>query len=125
MGKLYGYAGKLLRVDLTKEILTDEILDESTARKYIGGTGMGAKYLYEEVRAGVEWSDEDNRLIIASGPLGGTRVPGSGTVSVITKGPLTNGATATQANGFFGAFLRFSGYDGIVIQGRAKRWVYL
>ena len=125
MAKLYGYAGKLLRVDLTNEKITDEKLDEATARKYIGGTGIGAKYLYEEVPAGVEWSDERNRMIIASGPLGGTSIGGSGTISVVTKGPLTNGAAATQANGFLGAFLRFSGYDGIILQGRAKRWVYL
>lgn len=125
MNKLYGYAGKLLRVDLTNEQITDEKYDEKTARKYIGGTGIGAKYLFEEVPAGVEWSDQGNRIIMASGPLGGTRIGGSGTFSVVTKGPLTNGAVASQANGFFGAFLRFSGYDGIILEGRAKRWVYL
>jgi len=125
MSKLYGYAGKLLRVDLTNEQITEETLDEETVRKYVGGTGMGAKYLYEEVPAGVEWSDEANRMIIATGPLGGTTVGGSGTISVVTKGALTNGAVATQSNGFFGAYLKFSGYDGIILQGRAKRWVYL
>ena len=125
MSKLHGYAGKLLRVDLTHEQVTEEILDEKTARAYLGGTGLGAKYLYDEVPAGVEWNDADNRLIIASGPLGGTTVGGSGTISVVTKGALTNGATASQANGFFGAYLRFSGYDAIILQGKAKKWVYL
>ncbi|MFC1988603.1 aldehyde ferredoxin oxidoreductase family protein [Chloroflexota bacterium] len=125
MSKLYGYAGKLLRVDLTTEQITEEVIDEATARKYIGGTGIGIKYLYDEVPAGVEWSDEANRMIIASGPLGGTTIGGSGTLSVVTKGALTNGAVASQANGFFGAFLKFSGYDGIILQGKAKRWVYL
>jgi len=125
MSKLYGYAGKLLRVDLTNEQITEETLDEETVRKYVGGTGIGAKYLYEEVPVGVEWSDETNRMIIATGPLGGTTVGGSGTISVVTKGALTNGAVASQANGFFGAFLKFSGYDGIILQGRAKKWVYL
>ncbi|MFC1534024.1 aldehyde ferredoxin oxidoreductase family protein [Thermodesulfobacteriota bacterium] len=125
MSKLYGYAGKLLRVDLTSEKITDEELNEETARKYIGGTGLGAKYLYEEVPAGVQWSDEGNRLIMASGPIGGTKMGGTGTFSVVTKGPLTNGIGASQANGFFGAFLRFSGYDGIILQGKASRWVYL
>ena len=125
MSEIYGYAGKLLRVDLTHEEIKEEELDRETARKYIGGTGFGAKHLYEEVPAGVEWSDKRNRMIIATGPLGGTRIPGSGTISVVTKGPLTNGAGASQANGFFGAFLKFAGYDGIILQGRAKRWVYL
>ncbi|MFC1976857.1 aldehyde ferredoxin oxidoreductase family protein [Chloroflexota bacterium] len=125
MDKLYGYAGKLLRVNLSNEQITEEKLDEETARKYIGGTGIGAKYIYEEVPAGVDWFDEGNRLIMASGPLGGTAIGGSGTVSVVTKGALTNGAVATQANGFFGAYLRFAGYDGIILQGKARRWVYL
>ena len=53
MGKLYGYAGKLLRVDLTNEKISEEDIDEITARKYVGGTGIAAKYLYEEVPAGV------------------------------------------------------------------------
>lgn len=125
MNKLYGYAGELLRVDLTNEQITDERYDEETARNYIGGTGIGAKYLFEEVPTGVEWFDQGNRIIIATGPLGGTRIGGSGTFSVVTKGPLTNGAVASQANGFFGAFLRFSGYDGIILEGGATRWVYL
>jgi len=73
----------------------------------------------------VEWHDERNRLIMATGPLGGTRVSESGTFSIVTKGALTNGAVATQANGFFGTFLRFSGYDSIIVQGRTKNWVYL
>ncbi len=125
MAKLYGYAGKLLRVDLSAGKITEEALDEKTARKWVGGTGFGTKYLYDEVPAGVAWSDAENRLIMASGPLGGTSIGGSGTFSVVTKGPLSNGAVATQSNGFFGAYMRFSGYDGIIIQGKAKDWVYL
>ncbi|MBI2857912.1 MAG: hypothetical protein HYX90_02440, partial [Chloroflexi bacterium] len=125
MGRLQGYAGKILRVDLTNRKITEEDLEEGFARKYVGGTGFGVKYLYDEVPSGVEWSDEANRLVIASGPLGGTKLGGSGTISVVTKGPLTNGAVASQANGFFGAYLRFSGYDGIVVQGKSKGWVYL
>lgn len=125
MDKLYGYAGKILRVDLTSGKITEEKIDKETARKYIGGTCLGAKYLYEEVSPGIDWSDEANRLIIASGPLAGTRFPGSGTFSVVTKGALTNGAATSQANGFFGAFLRFSGFDGIILQGAIKRLSYL
>lgn len=120
-----GYAGKLLRVDMTNAKLSPIRFDEQILKQYIGGTGIGAKILYDEVSPTSEWSDPENRLIIASGPLGGTVIGGSGTISVVTKGALTNGATATQANGYFGAFLKFSGYDGIVIQGSSKRWMYL
>lgn len=120
-----GYAGALLRVDLSKGKFSQHKPDEATLRKYIGGTGIGAKYLYDMVKPGVEWSDPANVLVMATGPLGGTTVHGSGNFSVVTKGPMTNGAAASQANGFFGAFLKFCGYDGIVIEGAAKDWSYL
>lgn len=120
-----GYAGKFLRVDLSKGTLTEVTPDEATLRQYIGGTGFGAKVLYEEVPPGVAWSDPENRLILASGPLGGTSVAGSGTFSVVTKGPITDGATSTQANGFLGAYMKFAGFDGIIVQGAAKKWQYL
>jgi len=120
-----GYAGKILRVDLTNERITEEILSEAELKKWVGGTGFGAKYLYDEVPPGVQWDSPENRLIVASGPLGGTRVNGSGTISVVTKGTLTGGAVATQANGFMGAYMKFAGYDGVIFQGAASHWVYL
>ncbi len=120
-----GYAGKLLRVDLTSTRITEEHIDEDVLRKYIGGVGLGAKFLYEEVPPNIECCDAENRLIFATGPLAGTRIPGSGTFSVSTKGCLTGGATSSQANGFFGAYLKFAGFDGIIIQGAADKPVYL
>ncbi|MFC2052621.1 aldehyde ferredoxin oxidoreductase N-terminal domain-containing protein [Chloroflexota bacterium] len=122
---VFGYAGKVLRVDLTNERISEEVLNEATLRKWVGGVGFGAKYLYEEVPPQVQWNDPENRIIIASGPLGGTKVGGSGTISISTKGCLTNGATSSQANGFMGAFMKFSGYDAVIFQGISKRWVYL
>jgi aldehyde:ferredoxin oxidoreductase len=120
-----GYMGKVLRVDLSNEQISEESLDSETLRRYVGGTGFGTKYLYEEVPPGVEWSDADNRMMFFTGPLAGTKVSGSGTFSVVSKGPMTNFAGASQANGYFGAFLKFSGFDGIVVQGKAKKWLYL
>ncbi len=120
-----GYMGKILRVDLSSEKISVESLDNATCRKYVGGTGMGTKYLYEEVPPGVAWSDAVNRIMFFLGPLSGTKVNGTGTFSVVTKGPMTNMAVATTANGYFGAFLKFSGFDGIIVHGRAKGWRYL
>ena len=125
MAVIGGYAGKILRVDLSQERVWAEDLDEATARRWLGGVGLGAKILYDEVPPGVAWDDPENRFIISGGPLAGTRVVGSGTISVVTKGCLTNGATSTQANGYMGAYMKFSGYDAIVIQGKARRWLYL
>jgi aldehyde:ferredoxin oxidoreductase len=120
-----GYMGKVLRVDLTGERISEESPDPATLRKYVGGTGMGVKYLYEEVPPGVDWSDPENRIMFFAGPFSGTRVSGSGIFSVVSKGPMTGMAGTTQANGYFAAFLKFSGFDGIVVQGRAERWLYL
>jgi aldehyde:ferredoxin oxidoreductase len=120
-----GYTTKVLRVDLSREQITEEFLDEDTLRKYIGGVGLGAKYLYEEVPPGTEWDDPDNRMIFATGPLNGSPVAGAGTFCIVTRGPLTNGAASSQANGFFGAYLKLSGVDAIIVQGKAKRWLYL
>jgi len=119
-----GYMGKILRIDLTTGTITVETPDETALQKYIGGSGLGLMYLYKEVPPGVEWSDPENRLMAMSGPLGGT-VGGTGTYSLVTKGSMTNGAASTQANGFWGAFIKLSGFDGIIIQGKANEWVYV
>ncbi len=123
--QLPGYMGKILRVDLTHGTTAVEDLDPSVAERYLGGSGFGAHILAREVPAGIEWNDPENRLIVASGPLGGTSISGTGTFSLVTKGPMTNLAVTTQANGFLGAYLRFAGFDALIIQGRSPRWVYL
>jgi aldehyde:ferredoxin oxidoreductase len=117
--------GKFLRIDLTKEKITQEKIDEAILRKFIGGAGIGIKILYDEVSPEIEWSNPENRLILATGPLNGTIIGGSGGYCIVTKGPLTNGAASTQANGFFGAYLKFCGFDSIIIQGASKKYIYL
>ena len=119
------YLGDVLRVDLSKGGVERFTLGEDTLRKYLGGTGLGAKLLYDEVKPGEKWSDPVNRLLILAGPLNGTPIGGSGSVTVVSKGPLTNGAGCSQANGFFGAFLRRCGLYGILIQGAADELKYL
>ena len=120
-----GFAGKILRVDLTQGRIWTESFSSQEWREYLGGVGIGAKILYEEVPPEVEWDHPENRLVLATGPLAGMPTWGSGGLTVITRGALTNGATSTQANGFFGANLKYSGYDAIVLQGKSQNWVYL
>ncbi len=120
-----GYAGKLLRVDLTSGTSRKVDWSPEEMRTYIGGVGLGARILYDELPPEIGWDHPDNRLILGTGPLAGLPVWGTGGLTVVTRGALTNGATSTQANGFFGACLKYSGYDAIVIQGQADRWVYL
>jgi len=123
--QLYGTTGKILRVDLSQGNVGEETLDEAILRKFVGGTAMGVKYLYDEVNPGTKWSEPENRIYIGSGLLGGTRVAGSGCVSIVTKGAMNNGITSTQANGYMGTYLKFSGFDGILVQGAAADWKYL
>ena len=122
---VYAYAGKILRVNLATGKTWTEAWSEADRREYLGGIGLGAKILYEEVGPKVGWDHPDNRLIFATGPLAGLPVWGTGGLTVITRGALTGGATSTQANGFFGATLKYSGYDAIVMQGQAKKLSYL
>jgi len=121
----YGYTGKVLRVDLTKRKTWVEALNDDLIRRWVGGVGLGAHYLWEEVPADVKWSDPDNIMVWASGPLAGSGMYGAGTINIVAKGPMTNLAGSSQANGFFGAYLKFSGFDAIVIKGRSPSPAYL
>ena len=114
----FAYAGKLLRVNLSTGKIWNQPWGQDEMRECLGGIGLGARILYDEVGPKVHWDHPDNRLILATGPLAGLPVWGTGGLTVVTRGALTNGATSTQANGFFGASLKYSGYDAIEI-GRA------
>ena len=120
-----GYMGKTLRVDLTRGSIHEEPIEESILRKYIGGAGLGAYYLYKEVPPEVGWSDPENRLIFSIGPLNAVRMAGAGSFNLSTVGALTNGATTSQANGFLGAYLKSCGLDAVVVQGKADQLSYL
>src|SRR5919205_2000131 len=112
---------RLLRVDLSTGQTADEVVPPDVLRKWVGGTGIGVYYLNKEVPPGVEWDDPENKVIIATGPLANTRFSGTGTICCVFKGPMTNLAGSTQANGYLGAFMRSQGYEGIIIQGQADK----
>ena len=71
ISKHYGYMGKILRVNLSSGVVTDEPLETELVEKYIGGTGFGAEYLYREVLPGTDWDNPENRIIFAAGPFAG------------------------------------------------------
>ncbi len=125
MAGIKGYAGTVLKVNLTNGSTEKINYDEETLRMYLGGTALGAKILYDMVPRDIEYDDPKNIFFIGAGPLNGTSIGGSGSISIVTKGALTGGATSTQANGLFGAYMKFSGFDGIILTGRAKQWKYL
>ena len=92
---IYGYAGKLLRVDLSKKEVSIDDIDEAVLKNYVGGAALGIKYVYDNVPPEIEWSDPKNCLFLGAGPLSGTKIGGSGGIAAITKGALTNGMTSS------------------------------
>lgn len=122
---LGGYTRKALRVDLLTRSVDEEVLDEHTLRKYLGGVGLAAKVLLEEAPAGIGPLAPENPLIFATGPLTGTSVPTSGRHAVVAKSPLTGIWGESDAGGYWGKELKWAGYDMLVITGRAPHPVYL
>jgi len=122
---MFGYMGKILRVNLTDGKVSKEWLDESIARKFIGGRGLGAKILFDEVKPGVDPLRPENKLVIATGVVTGIPFPGNSCHSVMAKSPLTGIWGEAHAKGFFGPELKSAGFDAIIIEGKADAPVYL
>jgi len=120
-----GYIGKILRVDLNTERIWDEPLNEEYARAFVGGSGLAARYVYDMVDGGTDPLGPDNPLIFMTGPLVGTAMPSAGRCSVCALSPLTRIWGESNTGGFFGPELRFAGYDGIIVTGRAEKPVWL
>jgi len=122
---LFGYTGKLLRIDLSKEKYNVEEIDHELLRKYIGGVGYGAKLLYDELPAGIDPLSPENKIIFTTGPLTGTGAPGSGFHEICFKSPLTGVWGETRSGGEWGSALRRAGYDFLVIEGKAQEPKYI
>jgi len=120
-----GWTGKILRVDLTKGTVKSEPLNMEWADKYLGQRGLASKYLVEEINPKCDPLGPDNKVIFATGPLTGTCASTGGRYSVITKGPLTGAIACSNSGGYFGAELKFAGWDMIILEGSSPKPVYL
>ncbi len=120
-----GWNRKLLRVDLTTGICAAEALNMQWAQDYLGSRGLASKYLVSEIDPKVDPLSPDNKLIMATGPLTGTMASTGGRYTVVTKGALTGTIACSNSGGFFGAELKFAGWDMIIFEGRSPRPVYL
>ncbi len=120
-----GWTGKILRVNLAKGTCTPEDLNMDWAGQYLGQRGLATKYLVEETDPKVDPLSPDNKLIFATGPLTGTCASTGGRYSVITKGPLTGAIACSNSGGYWGAELKFAGWDMIILEGKSKKPVYL
>ncbi len=122
---LNGYMGKMLNVDLTTGKIENEYLDEKLCREFIGGYGIGARILFSRQKAGVDALGPDNILGIATGPFTGTPALSGTRYMVMSKSPLTGGWGDANSGGYFGAYLKFSGYDMVFFRGISEKPVYL
>lgn len=122
---MYGYWNKFIRVDLSKKTFSIESINEDILRKYLGGSGLGAKMLYDEVDVGADPLGPENRIYFFTGPFCGTNIPTSGRHAAVTKSPLTGIFAESDIGGSWGYELKRAGYDGIIIQGKAENPVYI
>jgi aldehyde:ferredoxin oxidoreductase len=120
-----GYAGKILRIDLSSQSSKEEAVTEKLARNYLGGAGFAIKYLYDELKPGTPALGKDNKLIFAVGPLTATGASCSSRMAVVAKSPLTNAVGMALAGGHFPAEIKRAGYDMIIIEGKAEKPTYL
>ncbi len=119
------WAGKLLRVNLTKGTCTSEPLNMTWAKDYLGSRGLATKYFTEEVDAKVDPLSVENKIIWATGPLTGTMASTGGRYTVVTKGPLTGAIACSNSGGYWGAELKFAGWDMVIFEGKSPKPVYL
>jgi len=122
----FGYAGRILRVDLSSGSAT-EVFTRKYADRFIGGRGIAAKIYWDEVSPTINAFNPENRLIFATGPLARLSTLGSSRWQVCGKSPATAQEQFCYSNlgGRWGAELKFAGYDAIVVQGKAEKPIYL
>lgn len=117
----HGYTGRTLYVNLSDNTIGSKPVTQEMKDIFVGGRGFGLKLLWDAVTPETKWDDPENAIVISSGPLGGTTgYPGSGKSLVVSLSPLTDGVMDSNVGGYYGPLLKFSGWDAIEIQGKAK-----
>ncbi|MGD9040705.1 MAG: aldehyde ferredoxin oxidoreductase N-terminal domain-containing protein, partial [Desulfobacteraceae bacterium] len=122
---LKGYAGRIAWIGLTDGTVRVQELEEALAKKYLGGKGLGAYLLCSHLKPHTDPYDPENILIFITGPLTGTSFPAVSRSAVVTKSPMTGTFLDSYSGGFFGPHMKFAGYDGFVIQGKAEKPSYI
>ncbi len=122
---MYGYHGRIARINLSTGSIKVEELDEDFAKKWLGTRGFGIHVLLKEMDPKADPLGEENKIMYTTGPLTGTSAPTGGRYMVITKSPLTGYIAMANSGGFFGAELKFAGWDMLIVEGKAENPVYI
>lgn len=123
--QVYGYTGRLLRINLTSGKASSEELDPEILRTYVGGVGFGTRLLYDELPAGINALTPENKLVFTTGPLTGTTAPGAGSLHLCFKSPLTGVWADSRVGTDWGGLQKKAGYDFLVIEGKAEKPSYV
>jgi aldehyde:ferredoxin oxidoreductase len=116
-----GYANRTLYINLTDNTIREKPVTQQMKDLFTGGRGFALKLLWDAVTPQTQWNDPENALVIANGPICGiTAYPGSGKATVVTLSPLTENVIDSNVGGYFAPFLKFSGFDALEIQGKAR-----
>jgi len=118
---MYGWNGKFLRVNLTKQKAAVQEYDAEMARSFLGGRGFAAKILWDELKPGIDPLSPENKLIFAVGPLTGFLLPSSGKLVVAAKSPLTGGYGDGNLGSHAAVQMRKAGYDAIIVEGKSEK----
>jgi len=121
----YGYAGKILHIDLSNRKIEVQEQDDVFYRSYLGGRGIGYHYLMKNVPPGIDSFSPDNILVLATGVMTGSPLAASCRFAAVGKSPLTGSAGESEAAGFFGPELKKAGFDAVVFEGKSEKPVYL
>lgn len=122
---MFGYQNKVLRVDLTNKGTKTEPLHMDWAEKYIGSKGLAIKYLYEELKPGIDPLSPENKLLLMTGPMTGTPIACSGKLSISAKSPATGTINDCSIGGHAAVQIKFAGYDAVMLEGALKEPGYL
>ncbi len=115
-----GYTDKILYINTGSSEAREKEVPAQMKEKFIGGKGYGLRLLWDATKPDTKWDDPENEIIISSGPIGGiTQYSGTGKSLVVTISPATDSVMDSNVGGFFGPFLKFSGFDAIELQGKA------
>jgi aldehyde:ferredoxin oxidoreductase len=121
----FGYNGKILKANLNDLTFSIEAKDEYFYRTFMGGSAMASFFLLTEMEKGIDALGPDNVLVVTTSVLTGTPLPGANRYTVAAKSPLTDGFGESEAGGFFSMELKKSGFDAIIIKGKAPKPVYI
>jgi len=122
---MFGWNGKFLRVNLSKNKAVAEEYEANIAKNFLGGRGFAAKILWDELKPGIDPLSPDNRLVFATGPLTGFALPSSGKLVVAAKSPLTGGYGDGNIGTHAAVQMRKAGYDAVIVEDRAKKPIVL